>query len=90
MLVKLMLDELKVKCAAEECGEVMQRGLLLGHSRGCQKVVVGCGNADCGLTVGLSTRLTLARRDRRGYGRTMELSADPLDEEGEVGSSSCL
>nr|XP_019044268.1 hypothetical protein I302_07552 [Kwoniella bestiolae CBS 10118]OCF23198.1 hypothetical protein I302_07552 [Kwoniella bestiolae CBS 10118] len=50
-LVKLMLDELKVRCAAEECGMVMQRGLLLAHLRSCPKAVVTCQDGDCGLSM---------------------------------------
>lgn len=48
-----MLDELKVLCVSEGCGEVMQRGMLLSHSRGCAKGMVKCDDADCGLSVGL-------------------------------------
>ncbi|WWC64460.1 uncharacterized protein I303_107070 [Kwoniella dejecticola CBS 10117] len=50
-LVKLMLDELKVRCAAEECGAVMERGLLLSHLRSCPKTVVTCQDGDCGLSM---------------------------------------
>ena len=50
-LVKLMLDELKVKCMAEDCGQVLQRGLLLGHLRTCQMTIVTCQDDDCGLSV---------------------------------------
>lgn len=46
-----MLDELKVRCAAEDCGQVMERGLLLGHLRTCQKAIVTCDDGDCGLSV---------------------------------------
>lgn len=52
-LVKLMLDELKVRCAAEGCEEVMQRGLLLAHSRSCLKGLVKCDDPECGLSVGV-------------------------------------
>ncbi|WWC91595.1 uncharacterized protein L201_006541 [Kwoniella dendrophila CBS 6074] len=50
-LVKLMLDELKVKCVAEECGMVMERGLLLSHLRSCPKAIVTCQDGDCGLSM---------------------------------------
>jgi hypothetical protein len=50
-LVKLMLDELKVRCAAVGCDEVMQRGLLLAHSRSCLKGWVKCDDPECGLSV---------------------------------------
>lgn len=46
-----MLDELKVKCAAENCGVVMQRGLLLAHLRTCPMAVQMCEDGDCGLKV---------------------------------------
>jgi hypothetical protein len=46
-----MLDELKVKCAAEDCGVVMQRGLLLAHLRTCPMAVTMCEDGDCGLKV---------------------------------------
>ncbi|RXK36970.1 hypothetical protein M231_05734 [Tremella mesenterica] len=50
-LVKLMLDELKVRCAADDCGKVMQRGLLLAHVKTCQKTLVTCQGDDCGLSM---------------------------------------
>ncbi|WVR00288.1 hypothetical protein IAU59_007431 [Kwoniella sp. CBS 9459] len=50
-LVKLMLDELKVRCVADDCGQVMQRGLLLSHIRSCPKTVITCGDADCGFSM---------------------------------------
>lgn len=46
-----MLDELKVKCGADGCGTVLQRGLLLAHLRTCPKAIVTCQGADCGLSV---------------------------------------
>ncbi len=52
-LVKLMLDELKVKCLAEGCGLEMQRGLLLGHIRTCPKSIITCPDGDCGISVSL-------------------------------------
>ncbi|OXG29375.1 E3 ubiquitin-protein ligase NRDP1 [Cryptococcus neoformans Bt15] len=50
-LVKLMLDELKVKCGADGCGTVLQRGLLLAHLRTCPKAIVTCQGGDCGLSM---------------------------------------
>ncbi|WWD03579.1 hypothetical protein V865_001633 [Kwoniella europaea PYCC6329] len=50
-LVKLMLDELKVKCAAEDCGMEMQRGLLLAHLWSCPKAIITCQDGDCGLSM---------------------------------------
>lgn len=58
-LVKLMLDELKVRCAAEGCGQVMERGLLLSHSKGCLKSLVLCHEPECGLSVSLGPSLSL-------------------------------
>lgn len=46
-----MLDELKVKCGAEGCGTVLQRGLLLAHLKTCSKAIVTCQDGDCGLSV---------------------------------------
>jgi hypothetical protein len=46
-----MLDELNVRCTAEGCGKVMQRGLLLSHSRTCQKAIMTCPDDECGLSV---------------------------------------
>ena len=46
-----MLDELNVRCTAEGCGKVMQRGLLLSHSRTCLKAIVTCPDDGCGLSV---------------------------------------
>ena len=46
-----MLDELNVRCTAEGCGKVMQRGLLLSHSRMCQQAVITCPDDGCGLSV---------------------------------------
>lgn len=46
-----MLDELKVKCGAEGCGTVLQRGLLLAHLKACSKAIVTCQDGDCGLSV---------------------------------------
>ncbi|WVN84967.1 uncharacterized protein L203_100104 [Cryptococcus depauperatus CBS 7841] len=50
-LVKLMLDELKVRCGAEGCGIVLQRGLLLAHLRTCPRAIVTCQDSDCGLSM---------------------------------------
>ncbi|ADV24027.1 conserved hypothetical protein [Cryptococcus gattii WM276] len=50
-LVKLMLDELKVKCGAKGCGMVLQRGLLLAHLRTCPKAIVTCQDGDWGLSM---------------------------------------
>ncbi|KAL1408620.1 hypothetical protein Q8F55_005433 [Vanrija albida] len=50
-LVQLMLDELKVRCDAEACGKVMERGLLLAHIRSCTAGVVTCGDEACGLSM---------------------------------------
>nr|ODN99961.1 E3 ubiquitin-protein ligase NRDP1 [Cryptococcus depauperatus CBS 7855] len=50
-LVKLMLDELKVRCGAEGCGIVLQRGLLLAHLRTCPRAIVTCQDSDCGLSL---------------------------------------
>lgn len=46
-----MLDELKVRCCEEGCGEEMERGLLLSHLRTCSKAIVTCPDGDCGITV---------------------------------------
>ncbi|WVQ73093.1 hypothetical protein IAR50_002656 [Cryptococcus sp. DSM 104548] len=50
-LVKLMLDELKVRCGAEGCGMVLQRGLFLAHLRSCPQAIVTCVDDDCGLSM---------------------------------------
>ncbi|WWC71894.1 uncharacterized protein I206_105853 [Kwoniella pini CBS 10737] len=50
-LVKLMLDELKVSCAAEGCGSIMERGLLLSHLRNCTKAIITCKDGNCGLSM---------------------------------------
>ncbi|WOO82952.1 E3 ubiquitin-protein ligase NRDP1 [Vanrija pseudolonga] len=50
-LVQLMLDELKVRCDADSCGKVMERGLLLAHIRSCASGVVTCGDEACGLSM---------------------------------------
>ena len=46
-----MLDELKVRCAAPDCGKIMQRGLLLAHVKSCQKTLVTCQSDECGLSM---------------------------------------
>ncbi|ORX40683.1 hypothetical protein BD324DRAFT_15568 [Kockovaella imperatae] len=50
-LVKLMLDELKVRCGSEGCGQIMQRGHLLGHVTTCQKAMIKCHEGECGLSM---------------------------------------
>ncbi|TYJ58444.1 hypothetical protein B9479_000650 [Cryptococcus floricola] len=50
-LVKLMLDELKVRCGADGCGMVLQRGLFLAHLRSCPQAIVTCRDDDCGLSM---------------------------------------
>lgn len=50
-LVKLMLDELKVRCEADGCGKVMERGLLLAHWKSCGNAVVSCDDDGCGISV---------------------------------------
>lgn len=50
-LVQLMLDELKVRCEAQGCGKVMQRGLLLSHLKSCTEAIVTCGDDQCGISV---------------------------------------
>ncbi|WVO21192.1 uncharacterized protein IAS62_002498 [Cryptococcus decagattii] len=50
-LVKLMLDELKVKSGAKGCGMVLQRGLLLAHLKTCPKAIVTCQDGGYGLSM---------------------------------------
>jgi len=50
-----MLDELQVKCEAQDCGKVMQRGLLLAHLRSCSRAIVTCGDDQCGISVSAGT-----------------------------------
>lgn len=54
-LVQLILDETLVNCSNEGCGEIMQRGLLLSHSRSCQSGLVRCADDGCGLVVSPSS-----------------------------------
>ncbi|KAL7418483.1 hypothetical protein Q5752_006941 [Cryptotrichosporon argae] len=61
-IVVMMLDELKVRCAAAGCGKVMQRGLLLPHLRTCTRSVIVCGEG-CGLSMS---------RDRMPHHRAYE------------------
>lgn len=55
-----MLDELNVRCTAEGCGKVMQRGLLLSHSRTCQQAVITCPDDECGLSVSFADDMAVS------------------------------
>jgi hypothetical protein len=59
-LVQLMLDELHVRCEADGCRKVMQRGLLLAHLRSCSQAIITCGDGDCGLSVRSRSGLSAA------------------------------